>query len=334
MAGSVPFYSLLMIHIILGEGRMKYLVIGTGGTGGPIAGFLARAGKDVTAIARGEHLKAINENGLSFNHPDGEFNTPLKACTMDEYNDTPDVIFLCVKGYSVDETVPFIERVASKDTIIIPVLNIYGTGRSLQEKLVNNIVLDGCIYVAAQIDGPGNILMLGKIFRVVYGFRKDDDKAIVEKYMPVLEQIKSDLLDSDITPILSKNIEVDALQKFSFVSPMAAAGTYFDKSAKYFQVKGEEQNMFISCVKEIEALSHSMGCALPAEIVDINMKILMGLAETSTASMHRDYNANKPCEIDGLVLEVINLGKKYKVATPTYEKSYSELIRRRPDLSK
>ena len=40
---------------------MKYLVIGAGGTGGPIAGFMARAGKDVTVIARGEHLKSINE---------------------------------------------------------------------------------------------------------------------------------------------------------------------------------------------------------------------------------------------------------------------------------
>lgn len=312
---------------------MKYLVIGAGGTGGPIAGFMARAGKDVTVIARGEHLKKINEKGLSFNHPDGEFTVPVKACTMEDYNETPDVIFICVKGYSIDDTVPFIERVASKDTIVIPILNIYGTGRKLQEKLTGNVVLDGCIYIAAQIDGPGNILMLGKIFKVVYGFRKDDDKALVDKYMPVLKQIESDLADAQITPILSDKIEVDALQKFSFVSPMAASGAYFDESAKYFHVPGEEQDMFIACVREVEALSHAMDCALPNNIVDINIDILMGLADTSTASMHRDYNANKPCEIDGLIKEVIRLGQQYGVATPTYEKSYSELIRRRPDLA-
>ena len=39
----------------------KYLIVGTGGTGGAIGAYLARAGMDVTFIARGEHLKAIKE---------------------------------------------------------------------------------------------------------------------------------------------------------------------------------------------------------------------------------------------------------------------------------
>ena len=43
----------------------KYLIVGTGGVGGSIAGFLALAGKDVTCIARGKHLEAIREKGAS-----------------------------------------------------------------------------------------------------------------------------------------------------------------------------------------------------------------------------------------------------------------------------
>ena len=43
---------------------MKYLIAGTGGVGGSIAGFLSLAGKDVTCIARGAHLQAIQTNGL------------------------------------------------------------------------------------------------------------------------------------------------------------------------------------------------------------------------------------------------------------------------------
>lgn len=304
---------------------MKYLVIGAGGTGGPIGGFMARAGIDVTLIARGAHLKAMNENGLSFVHPNEKFTVPVKACTMDDYNENPDVIFICVKGYSLDDVVPFIERVAKPETIIIPILNIYGTGGKLQEKLPNNVVLDGCIYIAAQIDGPGNILMLGTIFKVVYGFRRDAEKALADKYMPVLKEIKSDLEKAAITPVLSDNIEVDALQKFSFVSPMAASGAYYDESAEAFQKPGEEFDMFAACVKEVQALSHAMNAPLPDDILDINVKILYGLAPTSTASMHRDYKAGKECEIDGLLAEVIRLGKKYNIPTPTYEKAYEKL---------
>lgn len=304
---------------------MKYLVIGAGGTGGPIGGFMSRAGFDVTLIARGQHKDVMNANGLSFNHPDGEFNVPVKACTMEEYNETPDVIFVCVKGYSLDGILPFIEKVSDSSTVVIPILNIYGTGGKLQEKLPNNVVLDGCIYVAAQIDGPGKILMLGKIFRVVYGFRRDAEKSLVDRFMPKLKEIEADLEKSEITPVLSDNIEVDALQKFSFVSPMAASGAYFDKSAIAFQTPGPEYDMFKDCVSEVKALSDAMNVSLPDNILEINTEILHGLAPTSTASMHRDYNAGKECEMDGLIAEVIRLGKMYGVPTPTYERAFLKL---------
>ena len=61
----------------------------------------------------------------------------------------PDVVLVCVKGYSLEETIPFIQRVAKPSTIVIPVLNIYGTGAKMQEKLPELLVTDGCIYVPA-----------------------------------------------------------------------------------------------------------------------------------------------------------------------------------------
>ena len=74
---------------------MKYLIAGTGGVGGSIAAFLSLAGKDVTCIARGEHLTAIREHGLRL-HSDlkGEHTLPVKAYTAEEYNGSADVIFV------------------------------------------------------------------------------------------------------------------------------------------------------------------------------------------------------------------------------------------------
>ena len=201
---------------------MKYVVIGAGGTGGAIGGFMSKAGKDVTLIARGEHLKQMQENGLKFETLEGNYTVPVKACTMNEYQDIADVVFVCVKGYSLDDTIPFLEKITDEHTVVIPILNIYGTGQKLQEKLPKTFVTDGCIYIAAEIKCPGTILMSGKIFRVVYGLRKDTPADISKKVMPILEQVEKDLADSGITPLLSDFIEKDALQKFSFVSPMAA----------------------------------------------------------------------------------------------------------------
>ena len=76
---------------------MKYLIVGTGGTGACIGGFLAKNNHDVTFIARGKHLEAINENGLTINSDRiGKFNLkPVKAMTTEQYlqtNEIPDVI--------------------------------------------------------------------------------------------------------------------------------------------------------------------------------------------------------------------------------------------------
>lgn len=298
---------------------MKYVVIGAGGTGGAIGGFLSRAGKDVTLIARGKHLAAMRENGLKFETPDGNFTIPVKACTMDEYQEAPDVIFVCVKGYSLDSAIEFIKKISTPHTVVIPILNIYGTGGRMQERLPNVTVTDGCIYIAAEIKEPGTILMSGKIFRVVYGFRQNTSSETVNAFMPVLRRISGDLEDSGIAPLLSSNIEKDALQKFSFVSPMAAAGSFYNAQAFVFQMKGQFRNTFIALVEEVKALSDAMGVPLPENIVEINLKIMDDLAPTATASMHRDIRDGKQSELDGLVFEVLRLGKKYGVPTPVYE---------------
>lgn len=298
---------------------MKYLVIGAGGTGGAIGGFLTKAGKDVTLIARGKHLEEMQKNGLKFETPDETFTVSVKACTMEEYREVPDVIFVCVKGYSLEDTLPFIRRISAQSTVVIPILNIYGTGGRMQERLPGIPITDGCIYIASEIKEPGTILLSGKIFRVVYGLRQNTPVQTVNAVMPVLRQISCDLTDSGITPVLSSQIEKDALQKFSFVSPMAAAGAYYNAQAFVFQMKGQFRNTFIALIEEVKALSDAMNVSLPDNIVEINLKIMDDLAPTATASMHRDIRDKKQSEIDGLVFEVIRLGKKYNIPTPVYE---------------
>lgn len=298
---------------------MKYVIIGAGGTGGAIGGFLSKAGKDVTLIARGNHLAAMKEKGLHFETPDGDFTVPVKACTMDEYEETPDVVFVCVKGYSLQDTIPFIKKIADSHTIVIPILNIYGTGGRMQKLIPDIPVTDGCIYIAAEIKEPGTILMSGTIFRVVFGLRQGTSPQIKETVTPVLTTICHDLEESSITPILSPQIEKDALQKFSFVSPMAAAGSFYNAQAFVFQMKGQFRSTFISLIEEIKAISDAMGVSLPENIVEINLKIMDDLAPTATASMHRDIRDGKQSELDGLVFEVIRLGQKYGVPTPVYE---------------
>ena len=106
---------------------MKYLVIGAGGIGGPLAFYLAKGGKDVTLIARGEALKAIKEKGLTLYKDEKYESVKINACTTEEYNERPDIIFLCVKSYSIDGILPFLEKITDKKipTLIKIELNFF-----------------------------------------------------------------------------------------------------------------------------------------------------------------------------------------------------------------
>jgi 2-dehydropantoate 2-reductase len=294
---------------------MKYLVIGAGGTGGGIGAYMTEAGKDVTLIARGEHLKKMQEQGLKMETTaKGNYTVqPIKAVDMEHYEEQPDVIFVCVKGYSLDDTVPFIKKVAKKSTVVIPILNIYGTGGRLQEQLPDLLVTDGCIYIAGEIKTPGTILMKGDIFRIVFGVRDP------QELRPELFEVVKDLKDSGIDGVLSDNIRRDALQKFAYVSPMAACGLYYHVSAGDVQVTGEPRETFIKLMREVDALAVAMDAAFLVDIVSTNLRILDGLTPEASTSMQRDIYAGKSSEIDGLIYEVVRMGERYHVPTPTYQ---------------
>lgn len=298
---------------VLRRESLKYAVLGAGGTGGSIAGFLAKAGFDVSLIARGKHLEAIQTKGLSLETTRlGTFSVFPKAYDMEAYNDAPDVIFVCVKGYSLAQTIPFIRKVAHQNTVVIPVLNIYGTGESMQKVLPDLLVCDGCIYIAAQIKSAGVISQTGDIFRVVFGEREP------KTHCKVLEKVAEDLNESGIRAIVSENIKRDALQKFSFVSPMAACGAYYDVNADAMQKEGAPRELFKALISEIDLLAKAMGIDFNTNIVEKNLAILDALLPSASTSMQRDLKAGGESEMDGLLFEVLRLATKHGVSLPAY----------------
>lgn len=296
--------------------KLKYVIMGSGGTGASIGGFLAANGHDVTLIARGKHLEAIRQKGLII-HSDkqGEMClSNIKAMTTEEYTDIADVIFVSVKGYSIDDIVPFLAKASDKHTIIIPILNIYGTGQYLAQKLPNTNVLEGCIYIVAYISAPGEITQSGKIFRVVYGTRG------ATPLKPVLEKIKNDLEESNIHVVLSEKIADDTFRKFTFVSPFAAAGAYYNISAGAMQQVGEERDLYIALVNDCITIAKAYNINLPDNILEINLNILHAITADTTASMQKDLAKGGNTEMDGLIFEIVRMAKVKNIQVPAYEK--------------
>lgn len=312
---------------------MKYIIIGAGGTGGILGFYMTKAGKDVTLIARNAHLEAMKKQGLSVQKMwTNETETiPVSAESMESYEakgEKADVILVCVKKYSLDSCIPFIQNISHENTIVVPVLNVYGTGAYLQEKLPKVLVTDGCIYVSASIKQAGVLLQHGEILRVFFGVREKEDLKKLNgqldgeyKAERLLKKIAQDFKDSGIDGILSDNIKRDALTKFSYVSPIGTAGLYLHAVAGDFQREGEARELFKTLIREIVTLANAMGITFEEDLVERNLKILSNLPEEATTSMQRDVMEGKQSEIDGLVYEVVRMAKKYGGEVPTYRRA-------------
>ena len=206
---------------------MNYLIIGTGGVGGCIAGFLSLAGKDVTCIARGKHLEAIRRQGLHLKSDlKGEHFLRVKACTAEEYRGKADVILVCVKGYSIDSIRPVLERAATPDTLVIPILNS----------------------------------QMGSIFRLVFGARPQQQVAPER-----LERIAGELRECGIKVDVSDDINRDTFIKWSFISAMACTGAYHDVPMGEVQHEGEVRDTFVGLSRESAQIGEKLGIAYPGQ---------------------------------------------------------------------
>ncbi len=303
---------------------MKYLVMGAGGTGGSIAAYMSRVGMDVTLIARGPHLHEIKYHGLNVKSTEQkQFNVRVKVCEEQDYAETPDVIFVCVKGYQIESVLPFLRNISNKDTVIIPVLNGFGIADRMAVQIPNAKLIGGLIYITANKQAPGTVQLHGDIFRIFFGTKdgKTDD--------PVLMQVAADLKESGIDGVYSPEIEKEILKKFSLVSPWAACGVQFNITASEIQKPGYIRNFYKKLVAEVESLGKADGLTMDVDedLVERNLAIIDAVAPTAKTSLQRDIEAGKPSEINNMILDVVRRADMLGVEVPTYKRVVENPIR-------
>ena len=294
--------------------QLSYLIVGTGGVGGCIAGFLALAGKEVSCIARGEHLEAIRSKGLRL-HSDlkGEHTLPVKATTAEEFTGKADVIIVCVKGYSIASITDLIRRASHPGTVVIPILNVFGTGPRIQRQVPSVTVLDGCIYIVGFVSGKGEISQMGSIFRLVFGAH--EGTAVSRE---TLEAVKKDLTESGIRAEISDDIRRDTFVKWSFISAMAVTGAYYDVQMGEVQKPGAVRDTFIGLSREGAELGRRLGIRLERDLVEYNLKVIDSLDPHSTASMQKDIARGHESEVQGLLFDLLDACEAEGIDCPTY----------------
>ena len=311
---------------------MKYLIVGIGGVGGAIASFLLNQNKDVTLAVRKASLLS---NGLEITSDIiGHKNfSQLKVIDIENYsaqnndiqsNEKFDIIFVCVKYYHLKSVIGALQDLSDQNTVIIPLLNVYGTGEELQKILINRNVIDGCLYIVSYLR-DNSLVQMGKYFKVIYGKRKDQN--LDERLINNLKVLEKDLKESEIHVLYSDNIEKDAYEKYIFISACAAATIYYNCDCGTIRTTAEYLETFAELVKENIALAQKLGISIDDSFVYDILVILNKMDPKSSTSAKLDWDNGNQTEVEGLIYNVLKNGEKLELKMVTYKKVSEKLKR-------
>src|SRR5690349_22501739 len=149
---------------------MRIAVVGAGGVGGGFGAALAKAGADVTFIARGAHLAAMKSEGLKVLSPRGDIHlVPTQATDNPAEVGPVDVVLFCVKLWDVESAGERIKPMVGPDTAVIPLQNGIDAADRLIPILGREAVMGGVAQISASIIKPGVIHQVGSFMRMIFG---------------------------------------------------------------------------------------------------------------------------------------------------------------------
>jgi 2-dehydropantoate 2-reductase len=307
--------------------KTKIVIVGLGGVGGYYGGMLAKkyadnSGVEIYFVARGAHLRKVQENGLTLITEKGTFQV-LPTLATDNVSEigTADYIIMTPKSYDLDSTVEHIKPMVGSNTVILPLLNGIDNSDRIRTLLPGTEVWQGCCYIVARLNEPGVVESSGGLHRLNFGY---EHKQTNERLLAFELLLK----DAGIDAYYHENIMHVIWTKFFFISATASLTSYFDVSFGALLTDETRKATLISVLEELLEVANAEGAEIDHTVIDKVVHQLEKLPFETTASMHSDFKAGKNTEVHGLTGSVVKLGKKHGVATPTYDKVYRELCSR------
>lgn len=304
--------------------KTKIIVAGIGGVGGYFGGLLAKHYTnnkliEINFLARGQHLKEIQKNGLKIIKGNQEFIAkPNRATDNPSEIGIVDLIIICTKSYDIEALVEQLRPCINQNTIVLPLLNGVDSNEKIKKIYPENLVLDGCVYLVSRLKQDGVIENSGNIQTLFFGA----DNFVNEK----LILFESIFKQAGIDATLSLNISTIIWEKFIFLSPTATATSYFDKCIGEILSNVESLETIRLLIDEVKKIAKARCILISEDILEKTLNKLKSLPFETTSSMHSDFkNRKSKTELKTLTGYVKTEGEKHNVSTPTFTKLVAEL---------
>jgi 2-dehydropantoate 2-reductase len=290
---------------------MKIAMMGSGGVGGFFGGRLANAGYDVRFIARGAHLAAMREHGLTIeSEAHGNIHVPKVRATDDPASVGPvDLVILSVKLWDTESAAASVKPLVGPNTGVLSLQNGVVKDEILRRVLPEGAVMGGVCYVATHISRPGVIHQVGAMQRILVG--EYDGRASQRA-----ARLHEALLKSGVTAELSADVRKAIWEKYVFLVGLSATTTAMRSTIGPIRENPRTRAFLLELMRETVQVGRAQGVALPEDYAEARVKFADGLPADMTSSMAHDLERGNPLEVNWLSGGVVKLGGEMGVATP------------------
>lgn len=299
---------------------MKYYIVGTGGIGGYFGGLMAKAGLDVTFVARGKNYKALSEKGLQVKSTFYESFYLPEVQVVSEISQikNPDVIIFSVKTYDTEKVAEELKKIVKCNTKIITFQNGIDNDLKIRSFLPEINVYPGVAYIIVKKSNPGEIKQTGKMRKLIFGARNAKGNSELNEFF-------SDLKKTGIDVTLSEDIMQEIWNKYIYIIAFAGATAYFRASIGEILKDKEKLKVFINLLKEAIIVANKKGIRLQDDIFDMKMKIAENSAPDSKSSLLIDIENHRKTEIETLHGDLIRFSQEVNTEVPTTQMVFQKL---------
>jgi len=298
---------------------MRIAVIGTGGIGGPYGASLAKAGADVTFVARSAHLAAMRENGLRIEGDRGETHVRRVRATDDIASiGIVDVVLSCVKLWDVEPAAEQIRPIVGPQTAVIPLQNGVDAAERMIRVLGAESIMGGMAFVTGTIVAPGVIRQTGSYQQMTFG---ELDGRISERGQHLRNLCEA----AGFEGVLSPDIKVPIWQKFILLVPLSGLNALTRLPLGKWREYPDLADLYEAALRETVAVGLAEGVGLPSDSAGKTLAMMRSMPPHHTTSMGNDLLRGNRLELPWFAGKVVELGHRHGIPTPVNRFIYAAL---------
>jgi 2-dehydropantoate 2-reductase len=301
---------------------MRVAILGSGAVGGYYGAKLARAGQDVTFIARGAHLAAIRERGLQIKSAAlGDFTVKANAEEDTSRVGVVDLVLVSVKAYDNPTALPMLRPMLGADTAVLTLQNGVDSVGEVAAVAGEARTLGGTTYIATALEAPGLIEQTGTHRRIVFGETfgtlplVSDRVTRIQKALAEAD-IQADAVGDGRVPIWEKFVFLTALSGFCGAARLSIGPVWSDPFIRA---------QFLAGSREVEALARAEGVPVAIDVVDRMIPYIDAIPGSMRPSLFIDLQQGKRIEVEALQGAVVRRAATLGVPTPIMATLYAVL---------